>query len=206
MINEPHRHFSSYSVTTTFYEGPIWDPCDNVVKELPINNSLNFLVKRSSFCEKNNNKYLVYKHFLSPEQFFKYVKIMMTYKDPWWVPHGLKFLYGTRMGQIWASCPDSAHMGPICPCVLGAYLANTHLNHIELWKNYRINRRKRSFKQMCTGPSYSETILICASFVTYDYNSKYSIPQPLSRTFFYFAQFYCHKLYYPNPFVHNIIP
>ena len=32
MINEPHRHFPSYSVTTTFYEGPIWDPCDNVVK------------------------------------------------------------------------------------------------------------------------------------------------------------------------------
>ena len=22
------------------------------------------------------------------------------------------------MGPIWASCPDSAHMGPICPCVL----------------------------------------------------------------------------------------
>ena len=34
----------------------------------------------------------------------------------------LKFLYdlyGTHMGPIWASCPDSAHMGPICPCVLG---------------------------------------------------------------------------------------
>ena len=28
MINEPHRHFPSYSVTTTFYEGPIWDPYD----------------------------------------------------------------------------------------------------------------------------------------------------------------------------------
>ena len=26
MINEPHRHFPSYSVTTTFYEAPIWDP------------------------------------------------------------------------------------------------------------------------------------------------------------------------------------
>ena len=44
---------------------------------------------------------------------------MMTYKGPMWVPHGLKFLYGTHMGPIWASCPDSAHMGPICPCVLG---------------------------------------------------------------------------------------
>ena len=43
----------------------------------------------------------------------------MTYKGPMWVPHGLKFLYGTHMGPIWASCPDSAHMGPICPCVLG---------------------------------------------------------------------------------------
>ena len=30
MIIEPHRHFPSYSVTTTFYEGPIWDPYDNV--------------------------------------------------------------------------------------------------------------------------------------------------------------------------------
>ena len=49
----------------------------------------------------------------------KYVKIMMTYKGPIWVPHGLKFLYGTHIGPIWASCPDSAHMGPICPCVLG---------------------------------------------------------------------------------------
>ena len=36
-----------------------------------------------------------------------------------WVPHGLKCLYGTHMGPIWVSCPDSAHMGPICPCVLG---------------------------------------------------------------------------------------
>ena len=26
------------------------------------------------------------------------------------------------MGPIWASCPDSAHMGPICPCVLGMWL------------------------------------------------------------------------------------
>ena len=31
----------------------------------------------------------------------------------------IQFLYGTHMGPIWASCPDSAHMGPICPCVLG---------------------------------------------------------------------------------------
>ena len=44
---------------------------------------------------------------------------MMTYKGPMWVPHGLKFLYGTHMGPIWASCPDSDHMGPISPCVLG---------------------------------------------------------------------------------------
>ena len=120
MINEPHRHFPSYSVTTSFYEGPIRDPYDNVVQYLSINNPLNFFVKRDSFREKN--KYLVYKHFLSPEQFFKYVKIMMTYKGPMWVPHGLKFLYGTHMGPIWALCPDSAHMGPFCPCVLGSWL------------------------------------------------------------------------------------
>ena len=50
---------------------------------------------------------------------FKYVKIMITYKGPMWVPHGLKFLYGTHMGPIWASCPDSAHMGPTCSCLLG---------------------------------------------------------------------------------------
>ena len=43
----------------------------------------------------------------------------MTYKGPMWVQHGLKFLYGTHMGPIWASCPDYAHMGPICQCVLG---------------------------------------------------------------------------------------
>ena len=67
------------------------------------------------------NKYLGYKHVLSPEQFFKYVKIMMTYKGPMWVPHGLKFLYGTHKGPIWASCPDSAHMGPICQGVLRKY-------------------------------------------------------------------------------------
>ena len=45
---------------------------------------------------------------------------MITYKGPMWVPHGLTFLYGTHMGPIWASCPDSAHMGPICLCVLGS--------------------------------------------------------------------------------------
>ena len=60
--------------------------------------------------------------------FFTYVKIMMTYKGPMWVPHGLKFLYGTHMGPIWASCPDSAHMGLICQCVLGVIiiLLNTY--------------------------------------------------------------------------------
>ena len=32
-------------------------------------------------------------------------------KIPIWDPHGSNF---------WASCPDSAHMGPICQCVLGS--------------------------------------------------------------------------------------
>ena len=78
------------------------------------------------------NKYLVYKHFLSPEQIFiKYVKIMMTYKGPMWVPDGLKFLYGTHMGPIWASYPDSAHMGPICLCVLGNH-------HVQANPNFEV--------------------------------------------------------------------
>ena len=82
------------------------------------------------------NKYnLVYKHFLSPEHFFKYVKIMMTYKGPMWVPHGLKFLYGTHMGPIWASCPDSAHMGPICPCVLGSCSGSIYMKGMKIKQN-----------------------------------------------------------------------
>ena len=99
---------------------------------MSINNPLNFFVKRNSFREKN--KYLVYKHFLSPEHFFKYVKIMMAYKGPMWVPHGLKFLYGTHMGPILASCPDSAHMGPICPCVLGRLLTRFFL--LKVYGNF----------------------------------------------------------------------
>ena len=64
---------------------------------------------------------------------FKYVKIMMTYKGPMWVPHGLKFLYGTHMGPIWASCLDSAHMGPICPCVLGMCKLAIEANKIDVF-------------------------------------------------------------------------
>ena len=73
----------------------------------------------------------LYKHFLSPEQYFTYVKIVMTYKGPMWVPCGLKFLYGTHMGPIWALCPDSAHMGPICPCVLGPNKFIPHLGKLH---------------------------------------------------------------------------
>ena len=56
--------------------------------------------------------------------FVQYESEHVMYKGPVWVPHGLKFLYGTHMGPIWASCPDSAQMGPICPCVLGKPLGN----------------------------------------------------------------------------------
>ena len=35
-------------------------------------------------------------------------------------PHGLKFQYRTHIGPIWALCPDSAHMEPIRPCLLGS--------------------------------------------------------------------------------------
>ena len=32
---------------------------------------------------------------------------------------GLKFECRTRIGPIWALCPDSAHIGPILACLLG---------------------------------------------------------------------------------------
>ena len=71
-------------------------------------------MKRKSFREKGSICSL--QTFSFTRAFLKYGKIMITYKGPIWVPYGLKFLYVTHMGPIWASCPDSAHMGPIFPC------------------------------------------------------------------------------------------
>ena len=47
------------------------------------------------------------------------VENKMTNYGPLWVPHGLKFQCQTHIGPVWALCPDSAHMGPILPCLLG---------------------------------------------------------------------------------------
>ena len=47
------------------------------------------------------------------------VENKMTNNGPMWVPHGLKFQCRAHIGPIWALCPDSAHMGPILPCLLG---------------------------------------------------------------------------------------
>ena len=70
---------------------------------------------------------------------------MMTYKGPMWVLHGLKFLYGTHMGPIWASCPDFAHMGPICPCVLGSDLKrNSHIRNVCSRANATLGSLRRN--------------------------------------------------------------
>ena len=83
---------------------------------------------------------------------------MMAYKGPMWVPHGLKFLYGTHMGPIWASCPDSAHMGPICPCMLG----NSHYCLIKDLNRFlsrsKKDRSKRYFCCFCLHAFTKETL------------------------------------------------
>ena len=56
---------------------------------------------------------------LSPGQNYMCVENKMTNNGPMWAPYGLKFQYRTHIGPFWALCPDSAHMGPICPCLLG---------------------------------------------------------------------------------------
>ena len=55
---------------------------------------------------------------LSPRQNCLCVENKMTNNGPMWAPHRLKFQYRTRIGPLWALCLDSAHMGPICPCLL----------------------------------------------------------------------------------------
>ena len=59
---------------------------------------------------------------LSPEQNYMCLENKMTNNGPMWAPYGLKFQYRTDIGPFWALCPDSAHMGPICPCLLGGQL------------------------------------------------------------------------------------
>ena len=49
------------------------------------------------------------------------VENKMANNGPMWVLHGLKFQCRTHIGPIWALCPDSAHMGPILPSLLGRH-------------------------------------------------------------------------------------
>ena len=58
---------------------------------------------------------------LSPGQNYMCVENKMTNNGPMCAPHGQKFQYRTHIGPFWALCPDSAHMGPICPCLLGVF-------------------------------------------------------------------------------------
>ena len=51
---------------------------------------------------------------LSPGQNYMCVENKMTNT-------GLEFHYRTHIGPFGALCPDSAHMGPICPCLLGRH-------------------------------------------------------------------------------------
>ena len=93
---------------------PILDPFNNERVSKPINNHSNFHSKRNKITEESFINIV-----LSPGQNYMCVENKMTNNGPLWVPHGLKFQCQTHIGPIWALCPDSAHMGPILPCLLG---------------------------------------------------------------------------------------
>ena len=60
------------------------------------------------------------------------VENKMTNNGPTRVPQGLKFQCRTHIGPIWALCPDSAHMGPILPCLLGVRACLTLIRYAYL--------------------------------------------------------------------------
>ena len=74
------------------------------------------------------------------------VENKMTNNGPMWAPHGLKFQYRTHIGPFWALCPDSAHMGPICPCLLGKYSSSLYNKAISsVWIRIDLKISKNRF-------------------------------------------------------------
>ena len=92
------------------------------------------------------------------------VENKMTNNGPKWAPHGLKFQYRTHICPFWALCPDSAHMGPICPCLLGRNhklrkaFSKFYRRHFDLVSKYNVGLKTLFLQGLSESKFYGDLV------------------------------------------------